>query len=384
LNHQPLAADPAWRTSTSPFSDLPPVPSPRPISQTGVERVQYDGELGELIRLFYVNLALSLVTLGFYRFWGKTAMRRYIWAHTSVLGERLEYLGTGKEMLLGFLKVVVYVAVLAALLHFLPDLLDTDNGIGLLAYLVVAAGFGFLYLAAQFAAQRYRLSRTAWCGIRGGMDGSAWNYAYKAGLLFIPAALIGLLLPWWRMACLDRRVGASRLGNARAYLDGRRSICFWSFMLGSVLLAVVNNALEPAIDRIAHLPLDPMIIEGLTLLVTITTILIIIPVTYAVYFANMQQEFFNNLRLGDLRVGQLSFASFVTPGTMTWQLTSAVLLLVGTLGLAWPLVLHRWLRFTAGNVGIHGQIDVTELRQATATMPKASEGLLEALDPGIL
>jgi uncharacterized membrane protein YjgN (DUF898 family) len=380
----PLVADVTWRIDSS-----RPVHSNSAmrISVTSLptsQRVQYDGQLGELARLCFTNLGLSIATLGFYRFWGKTDIRRYIWSHTVVLGERLEYLGSGRELLLGFLKTILFVAVLVAIMQFAPSLFETDSLLGIGIYLASAASLGLLYLAAQFAAQRYRLTRTAWCGIRGGMDGSAWGYAFESGLYFLPAAAIGLLIPWWRMGCLDRRVAASRLGNARAYLDGRRKICFWSFMLGSALIGAINVGLDPAIQHIAQLPLDHEILEALTLLVTAMTILVLIPIAFAAYFANMQHEFFNNLRLGDLRVGQLSFASAVTPGAMTWQLGSAVLLLILSAGLAWPLVLHRWLQFSASNIGIFGTIDAAALKQATESMPKTSEGLLEALDPGIL
>lgn len=387
-NHLPIdqsfAADPSLRVAASPPAILAKPHRVDVSSLPAIQRVQYDGALSELARLFYINLGLSLLTLGFYRFWGKTEIRRYLWSHTTVLGERLEYLGTGRELLIGFLKTIGFVAILLAVNHFLPEILDLETPIGIAAWVASLASFGLLYLAAQFAAQRYRLTRTAWCGIRGGMDGSAWAYAFKTGALFIPAAAIGLLVPWWRMSCLDRRVAASRLGNMRAYLGGGRSVCFWSFMLGSALLGATQSGLDPAIDKISHLPLDQTMLEALTLLCAGVTILILVPITFAVYFANMQQEFFNHLQMGDLRVGQLSFTSAVTPLAMTLQLGSAVILLVGSLGLAWPLVIHRWIKFTANNIGIFGSIDTAALKQATDVMPKASEGLLEALDPGIL
>ena len=46
---------------------------------------------------------LELVTLGFYRFWLATDMRRHLWSHTSVDGDAPEYTGTAKELLIGFL-----------------------------------------------------------------------------------------------------------------------------------------------------------------------------------------------------------------------------------------------------------------------------------------
>jgi uncharacterized membrane protein YjgN (DUF898 family) len=44
-----------------------------------------------------------LITAGFYRFWLSTDIRRSLWANTSIDGDTLEYTGTAKELLLGFL-----------------------------------------------------------------------------------------------------------------------------------------------------------------------------------------------------------------------------------------------------------------------------------------
>ena len=66
----------------------------------------YDGRLGEIYGIFIKNLLLGIVTLGFYRFWGRTNLRRYIWSRVSLRGDRFEYTGTGGELFQGFLIVV--------------------------------------------------------------------------------------------------------------------------------------------------------------------------------------------------------------------------------------------------------------------------------------
>ncbi|MCY4396908.1 MAG: DUF898 family protein, partial [Rhodospirillaceae bacterium] len=68
-----------------------------------IHRLTHDGRSGELFVIFLVNLALSILTLGIYRFWGRTRIRRYVWSQTSLLGEPLEYTGRGIELFLGFL-----------------------------------------------------------------------------------------------------------------------------------------------------------------------------------------------------------------------------------------------------------------------------------------
>ena len=53
---------------------------------------------------------LELLTLGFYRFWLATDMRRHLWSHTSVGGDAPEYTGTAKELLIGFLFALAILA----------------------------------------------------------------------------------------------------------------------------------------------------------------------------------------------------------------------------------------------------------------------------------
>ena len=80
----------------------------------------YHGDTGELFKIYLVNFLLTVITLGIYRFWGKTRIRRYLWSHIEILGDRLEYIGTPKELLIGFLIVLVFVLVP---LFAIPELL---------------------------------------------------------------------------------------------------------------------------------------------------------------------------------------------------------------------------------------------------------------------
>ena len=58
-------------------------------------RPVYDGRLGELYAIYLRHLVMMLLTLGWSRFWGRTRIRRYVWNHLSVLGDRFEYRGRG-------------------------------------------------------------------------------------------------------------------------------------------------------------------------------------------------------------------------------------------------------------------------------------------------
>src|SRR5215207_1112087 len=194
---------------------LPPPPSPVPPPMP----VAFSGSRGEFFDLAKRGAALELVTLGFYRFWLLTDIRRHLWSNTLVDGDAAEYTGRGKELLIGFL---VALAILVPIyLGYLLIGLEAEH------YQAFASIplFLFFYLFGQFAifrARRYRLTRTVWRGVRFWMSGSGWNYALRASLWgLLSAVTLGLALPW-RTAALERyKMRHSYYGDLQGSFEGR-------------------------------------------------------------------------------------------------------------------------------------------------------------------
>lgn len=195
--------------STAPAGLAPaPEPAPQPA-------FAFTGRRGPLLRLLLKNLALTLVTLGIYRFWAKTAVRRYFWSHTTILDDPLEYTGTGKELLLGFLVALLFLVPLGltyAAIDILvaPVLTPARIALEVGYYLLLL----FLIQIAVYRIWRYRLSRTLWRGIRFGLDGSSLGYAaLSMGWLFLTAVTLGLAYPWRSLALWRYRLAHSRFGS---------------------------------------------------------------------------------------------------------------------------------------------------------------------------
>jgi uncharacterized membrane protein YjgN (DUF898 family) len=192
-------------------SGLPAVPPPMPVA--------FAGDRTDFFRLVERGAGLEFVTLGFYRFWLSTDIRRHLWSHTEIDGDAAEYTGRAKELLIGFL---VALAILAPvyLAYFL---------VGLEAERIKAFAsfplFAFFYVFGQFAiyrARRYRLTRTVWRGVRFWMSGSGWAYAGRATLWGLLVMLtLGLALPW-REAALERyKMRHSYYGDLQGSFEGR-------------------------------------------------------------------------------------------------------------------------------------------------------------------
>src|SRR5580698_2512745 len=217
----------------------------------------FAGDRGEFRRLVMRGTGLELVTVGFYRFWLATDIRRHLWSNTDIGDDAAEYTGNGKELLLGFLFALA-ILVPIYLVYFL---------IGLEAERAKAFAsiplFLFFYLFGQFAiyrARRYRLTRTVWRGVRFWMSGSGWAYAARSVLWGIASGLtIGLLMPW-REAALERyKMRHSYYGDLQGSFAGRGWDFFkrgwWLWFLGMFALVLVGWASAKKVPGAPLLPL---------------------------------------------------------------------------------------------------------------------------------
>ena len=177
------------------------VPAIPPKPPSAPQPIVFTGERRDFRRMLTRGSALELITLGFYRFWLATDMRRHLWSHTSVDGDTAEYTGLAKELLIGFLVALAILVPIYLAYFFLG--LEAER---YQAFVSIPL-FAFFYLFTHFAlyrARRYRLTRTIWRGVRFWMGGSGWSYAWRAtlwGVLVWTTA--GLALPW-RTAALER------------------------------------------------------------------------------------------------------------------------------------------------------------------------------------
>ncbi len=151
-----------------------------------------------MIGLSVANFVYRLLTLGIYDFWARTEVRKRLWSAIRLNGEPLAYTGTGKELFLGF--IIVFGSVLLPILILTVVVALTFAPGSLMVELFSLAFYVFILLligVGIFRAQRYRLLRTNWRGIRGSLTGSSWNYGwtYFWTILLVPITL-GWVIPW--------------------------------------------------------------------------------------------------------------------------------------------------------------------------------------------
>ncbi|MEX0367297.1 MAG: DUF898 family protein [Ruegeria sp.] len=167
---------------------------------------RYFGTGGPLFKLYFVTSLLTVVTLGIYRFWAKTRIRKYIWSSVSGDDDSFEYTGTGLEKFLGFLVAMVILAVYLGIIQmalfffglnlFMVPETQAQEIAQLLSIYITFLAVVPLMLFAQYRARRYRMARTRWRGIRFGMENGAWGYAFRAlGYYLLVVLSLGILNP---------------------------------------------------------------------------------------------------------------------------------------------------------------------------------------------
>jgi uncharacterized membrane protein YjgN (DUF898 family) len=296
-----------------------------PVAAAGT--VRFLGDEGAYWRLRIKGAALVVVTLGIYRFWLATDVRRFLWSNTEIAGDTLEYNGLATELLVGFLFAL---AILTPLyMVFALAMLELD----MVVIKPALIGFALLALLGEYAlyrARRYRLTRTVFRGLRFDQHGSPWRYAAYALMCWaIVIVTLGLAYPW-TLAFLERfKMRNTSYGDLHGRFEGSglalflRGLPLWLVIVGPlfVALAVLGGQIDwDALGRLIDKGDDAetgkmigkMLAPGLGVAVGALTIsLLALPLFYPLFQAIKLRWWISGLRFGAvavtsrLRVGQV-------------------------------------------------------------------------------
>lgn len=392
----------------------------------------YSGRMREIFPIALVNLVLTFLTVGIYRFWAKTRLRRYFVSRVSFLNDPLEYSGTGLELFIGFcivMAVLVPFFIVVGMLqgYFMrPGTDNLSSGVFEAAYLL---SIYFLYNVAVYRAQRYRLSRISWRGIRGGQEGSALLYAAIAiGLGLVTLMTLGLVYPVMRRILIGYRINRACFGAQRLEFSGGLAKLFGAWLLpwllgialfggiayiaGTAMVDAGGQNADP--ERIAEASRPLWSRYGMFLL----PLAIAFPFAFIWYRAVELRQWINGTGFDQLAIAShLNLFHILLPYAVYLLLLAAVvvatlfglagvliatmsggahalpdgapaILGVGALVAIWliasllhPTVLQNWLlRNICRTLTIQGRFSPDTLFQNQQAIPRSGEGLADALD----
>lgn len=365
-------------------------------------RPLYDGKLGELYAIYLRHLVLMLLTLGWSRFWGRTRIRRYLWNHFAVLGDRFEYRGRGLELLIGFVLALLMLATWGGLMYvvwiyvFHEKPFASFGLFDIFSLSVALIGFPLAYVG-HYAGLRYKLSRTRWRGIRCGLAGSAWRYGAAATFLtFTNAIALQLLLPVVSVNLARPRIGNVRCGSLPFAFAGSAgdiyprylgyyflNIVAWGVAIVVFFFAVGGTVESLGIsfteEEFRKLFTEPSL-RTLLLLAALAVGLYIVFSLLILPLRCWWQAYLFRYLVSRSRAGNVLFATAISTRQMWGFMVLNYVIVVLTLGMGWPWVVHRTLKLIASELWLYGAPDGASVRQPTDLGPRYGEGLLDMFD----
>jgi uncharacterized membrane protein YjgN (DUF898 family) len=347
----------------------------------------FHGTWQEFAAIAFPNLLLTIVTLGIYRFWATTREREYLWSQTEFIDERLEWAGRGMELFIGFLMVLLLIALPFAFLQFGYIALQSRGYVAIAGILYALSLLLIFYLGgvAQFRALRYRLSRTYWRGIRGGSEDNGlvfgFSYIWKTIAGYIP---LFLMIPWSMTSLWNERWNKMSFGpyqfssNADWTPLMKRYLLAYLIPFIIVIGAVIVGFSIGISTENGEQPSGAAIGSAIALGVfAVLAFYVLLPLAALAFYSKFYREAVGKLRLGDL---EFEFKAR-TPDWLLFGLASiAITYLTFGIGIIF-LSYIRW-KFFVKHLEVYGEVNLDRLTQSDTDLSKHGEGLLDALDVG--
>lgn len=368
-------------------SSVPEVPPPPPRKET--IRVAFHHQEG-LLSLTIINFLLSIVTLGIYSFWGKTAVRQHIWSSIVINDEPLEYTGTGWELFLGAIIVGLLILVPLAFVQIVASVLFTASAsVAVAAQILVSILILFLVGIGTYRARRYRLSRSVWRGIRGSLAGSPVSFGTSFLLryaMLLPT--LGWAYPWLRVGLNRHMTNDMRFGQHPFHFRGSAGPLYVPFatvwISGALIVAVAAGVMWGNSD-IGQLfnseSADPAESQK-QLLIVLAVIFVVLPIVFVVsgllwvvYKAAELRYFADCTTFGDLQ-----FRLNATVWSLITLTLGNILIMLLTLGIGRPFVQRRLMRYVVERLETNGTVDIAAIQQSQQQLDSTGEGLAEAFD----
>ncbi len=396
--------------------------------------ISFEGHWREFAPIAITNILLTFVTLGFYRFWATARERRYLWQNTRFIDDRLEWTGTGLELLFGFLIALAVFGLPFLLLNLLLQGLVLQ-GQQRFAFALVGGIYLLLFYVAGvaiFRGLRYKLSRTYWHGIRGGTDENGFRYGlsylWKNVVAYMCAAM---LFPWSMTSLWKERWEAMSFGPHRfrsspqwgslmpryliAYLAPIGIMIALVLIMIPIAMAAGAGGVGQAAPKIGAV----IAMVGLFMLF----FYILWPLAALIFYAAYMRQVVGTMQLSTIEfdftartkdwiklflgnvgiyllagaVAAVPLALFglfqqfsdITPGESAMQsnpiaFIAFVVILSASFGLIGPFVRYRSWAFYVRHMEAGGEISLTQLTQSTTREVKQGEGLLDAFDMGAM
>ncbi len=321
----------------------PPELHSRSVAETSSQarQLRFTGDGREYFRIWIVNVALTLLTLGIYSAWAKVRARRYLYGNVWLGDDAFDYTANPVAILRGRLLVATVLVLLwfaqllsiwyyyAAFLALMP----------LVPWVVVRA-------------RSFQLRRSEYRGIAFGFGGKYWDAAVWYPLSWVASiATLGLARPFTVFGRDRFLVTESSFGNRTFGYVGTPRPYYGMYVVtvivvgvlyiggGILLFAVVvartmASSSDPgtAVPDVAFMMIGGVVLGGSVLL----------------FIAAYLRTRLLSYRWNSSRLGNNEFKLDLSFSTMLWLYASNTVAIMATFGLFVPFARIRVLRYVLG------------------------------------
>lgn len=377
----------------------------------------FHGKTGRFFIICLVNLLLTIVTLGIYMPWAFVKSRRYIYENMELNGVRFRYSATGGAFFLSFFLLMLFFILATIICSSINPLFSSFPIIGfmVLSPLMVVKGLRYQAMMTSLNNVRFgfhcRSGQAMWVmlGLPAALVVASLIFLYLfnillgqpsdlttliahmvlmvvAGLLLV-GAINGMLYGKW-MQLLGKN---ARFGTQSFDITVSLSHCIKVGLLSMLILLpfilVIGKIIAPfyeefgfavAIGRLDAASQQDLVAQYTTE-ITASYLIYFVGVILATTFVMtaLRNIFINGLTLANT----LRFRSSITFIDMLQQIVVMALASLVTLGLAYPWVKIRFIRYLANHTLVEGDLDALELVDSDE---ENDTGLFAAMSRGVV
>ena len=291
--------------------------------------VHFSGKKMEYLKLWLVNLLLSIITLGIYSAWAKVRNTQYLYGHTQIDGHRFSFLAKPLQILIGRILAVVIFAVYAVISGLNPLL-------SLLCTLLLLAATPWLINASL----RFSMRNTSYRNVRFSFKGSYGG----AFVTFLLLPILGAITAWLAMPWVLKKMHQYlyrniRYGGRPVQLSTSTSYYYKASLIALIIAAVILGAgylFIEASNLIYQLQNGRWSLPAL-MPMFLAFYLITFNLVAGLFYALMFNHLTNAMKIDQIA----SLRARLSIPAYCWLNLSNSLLLIFTIGLAFPITQIR-------------------------------------------
>ncbi len=291
----------------------------------------FKGSGFEYAKIYFVNLALTILTLGIYSAWAKVRNKRYFYGNTSLDGSSFDYHASPIQILKGRLLIVGLFFVYMITVQVAP----------ITAPFFVLAFFALVPWAIMRSVQ-FNMQNTSYRQIRFGFDGKLSNmFSYY---ILLPIASFFTLFLLYPFAVFKQKyylANKSRFGQTSFKFDGRSKEFYMAY------LAVIGVGILFLISVFVLLGTSAQVVVAAMAIYMFFAFGALLGMTYI--NTRITNYVYSNLSLNDIK-----FKAAISFWRVLWIYLGNAVLIMLTLGIYIPWAKVRIARYKLSCFTVYG------------------------------